>query len=419
MEWRMAWRNIWRNRRRTLVVLAAVVLGVWCMVAAGAYVQGLLQGLRDNAVATLTGHVQVHAPGYVQDPGVAHSMPRAQALLQTLDAALPPGSSTALRVRVNAVLQTTRRSAGVTLVGVQPEAEARVSFIGNAVRQGAYLDAGGADATGGWDGILLGAALADTLRTEQGKRVVLMAQDANGEIASRAFVVRGLYRAELEATEQQYAFVTVDAAQDFLKLDGAVSEAVALLPPERGAQDAPAVARDLEDALSDTPGGPYEVRHWRALQPVVAAYLEIMDWFMLLWYLVVFVAMGFGIVNTMLMAVLERVREFGLLKALGMRGGRITRLVLAESLCILVLGTALGDLLGWWTSLWLAHVGIDLSSLAEGAEHLGLARVIYPRFSLPDMLLADALVLVLGLLVSLYPAVKAARFTPVEAMRHT
>ena len=152
---------------------------------------------------------------------------------------------------------------------------------------------------------------------------------------------------------------------------------------------------------------------------MLTAILKLYDTFILIWFLVVFVAMAFGIVNTTLMAVFERMREFGLLKALGMRPFRIVAGILTESLMILVYGMVLGNLLGLVSCWALSFRGIDLSALAEGVAYAGMARVIYPVILAKDLIGANAVVLVLGLVVSLYPAIKAARFTPVEAMAHT
>ena len=140
---------------------------------------------------------------------------------------------------------------------------------------------------------------------------------------------------------------------------------------------------------------------------------------MWIWYLVVFVAMGFGIVNTTLMAVFERMREFGLLKALGMKPWWILREVLTESFLLLVSGMTVGNALGFLCIFALSGSGIDLSALAAGAEYVGITRIIYPAMDLKDVLMSNMIVLVLGILVSAYPAVKAARFTPVEALAHT
>jgi len=240
----------------------------------------------------------------------------------------------------------------------------------------------------------------------------LMSEDAAGEIASRAFRIVGVYEAELAATEKQFVFVTKSAAQEMLGMGDAVSEVAVLLPnPTRG--EGPAAA--LRTAL---PEG-YAVHTWRELLPLVEAYLEINRKSVAIWYFVVFIAMGFGIVNTMLMAVYERIREFGLLKALGMKPGWIIRGVVTESLLVLLIGILAGNFLALSTVLIVARTGIDLSVFAAGAEFAGMPRVIYPVLKTEHVTAANLVVLVLGLIVSLYPALKAARFTPVEALAHT
>ena len=155
------------------------------------------------------------------------------------------------------------------------------------------------------------------------------------------------------------------------------------------------------------------------LLPLMTAMLKLYDGSIFIWYLVVFIAMGFGIVNTTLMAVFERIREFGLLKALGMRPWWIIREVLTESCLILLIGMAVGNGLSSLSVVALSGSGIDLSAFAEGLEYFGMSRVIYPVMIGRDIILANLVVFVLGILVSLYPAAKAARFTVVRALAHT
>ena len=403
MTLRLAWRNIWRNPRRTGVILAAVVVGVWSMVVLGALMDGVSRQMLRNAISTLTGSLQIHAAAYSADPVVDHSIEAPEGIGNALASALPPEAHWTERVRVNAVVHTARHSAGVTLVGMAPKREARVSFIGGAVAEGAYL------APDDPHGILVGRALAEDFDTAPGKRLVLMSQDRNGEIASRAFTIRGVFQAELAATEKRYMFVNLSAAQTMLHLGDAVSEFAVLLPENAEAEP---VAQRLREALPDR----YTVQPWRELLPLIQVRLKMADRFRGIWYLVVFIAMGFGIVNTLLMAVFERMREFGLLKALGMKNGWIVREVLVESVLLLLLGIAAGNLLALTTAGILARTGIDLTAFAAGAEFAGISRVIYPAIRVGEVLQANLVVLVLGLLVSLYPALKAARFTPVAAM---
>jgi ABC-type lipoprotein release transport system permease subunit len=403
----LAWRNIWRNARRTVVILTAVVIGVWCMITLGALMRGMIDQMVRNGIATLTGHIQVHSRGYRNDPVIEHSIVDPRSVEHVLKEVLPAGSRWSSRVRVNAVASNARHSGGVVLVGVDPADEAAVSFIGDAIAQGRYLK------DEDKNGIIIGNALADEFETRLGRKLIVMSQGSDREIASRAFRIIGIFRAELEATEKQFVFVTMGAAQQMLKLKKGISEVSILLPEYQKADE---VAAALQHAL---PPEDYEVNTWKELLPLLTAYLAISENFLYLWFLVVFVAMGFGVVNTTLMAVFERMREFGLLKALGMKPRWIVREVLTESCLLLILGMAIGNIFGLLTSFALSGGGIDLSALAAGMEYFGAPRIIYPVISGKDLVMANAVVFVLGLLVSCYPAIKAARFTPVEALAQT
>jgi len=165
-------------------------------------------------------------------------------------------------------------------------------------------------------------------------------------------------------------------------------------------------------------GSGYTAEDWHQMLPSISAYLEMFNGYMLIWFIVVFIAMGFGIVNTMLMAVYERMREFGLQRAIGMRSSRIVRMVMAEILLLLLFGSLVANGFALFLIKIVLRSGIDLSVFTEGTEMWGMSRVIVPALSAWDVYAANGVVLILGLLVGLYPAIRAGRFTPVEAMRH-
>jgi ABC-type lipoprotein release transport system permease subunit len=407
MYLQLAWRNIWRNPRRTVVILAAVIIGVWSMVLLGALMRGIAVGMVENGIATLTGHIQIHHKGYRDDPAIENSMTDAGVVEKVLKELLPAGAHWSARVRVNAIASNARHSSGVTMVGIDPAQEAKVSFIGKAVSRGSYLQPDDPN------GIIVGEALLEEFETKIGRKLVLMSQSTDREIASRAFHIKGTFRAEMESTEKQFVFVTRAAGQKMLKLGTGISEISILLP--KGYDDT-AVFQRIKSAL---PPDKFEVYSWQELLPFQTAYLRILDGFMWFWFFVVFVAMGFGIVNTTLMAVFERMREFGLMKALGMKPTWILREVLLESFLLLISGMVIGNLLGYLSIYLLSGSGIDLSALAAGAEYAGMTRIIFPAVAVRDVLMANLTVLTLGLVVSLYPAIKASRFTPVQALAHT
>lgn len=404
MDIQLAWRNIWRNPRRTLVILTAVILGIWSMIFLSALMRGIVEGMIENGISSLTGDIQIQDSDYPTDPSVQNSLDSPELIQKVLTRTLPEGSRFTLRVRVNAVASNARHTRGVTLVGIEPHKEKGISFIGQGVVQGRYLQGRATNQ------VLIGKKLAEQFETGLGRKLILMSQNKKGRITSRAFRIQGVFDAEMESTEKRYLFVHREEAQRMLGIGEAVSEAVVLL---KNHDQAASVAKQIESSLA---ADEYSVRTWRESLPLLDVYLELYNGFVLIWFVVVFMAMGFGIVNTTLMAVFERMREFGLLKSLGMRPKRIVKTILIESCFILVSGVFIGDLLGLLSCLAVSGSGIDLSGFAQGAEFANMSRIIYPAVWLEDIVKANLVVLGLGLLVSLYPAVKAARFKPVEAL---
>jgi ABC-type lipoprotein release transport system permease subunit len=291
-------------------------------------------------------------------------------------------------------------------VGIDPGQEKGVSFIGNGVLDGRMISKDDKNV------IVVGQALLEKFETRIGHKLILMSQDCQNEIVSKAYKIVGVFRAKLASTEKQFVFVSKSSVQNMLGMENGVSEiSIVLADHEKTGR----VAESISTALN---GSDLEIYTWKDLLPMLKSYMEIFDGFIVLWFLVVFVAMAFGIVNTMLMAVYERMREFGLLKALGMKPALILRSVLIESGIILAIGAFTGNLLAIGLVMIMAVTGIDLSALASGLEYVGVSSIIYPELVWKDVFLANGVVMVLGLAVSIYPAVKASRITPVEAMTH-
>jgi ABC-type lipoprotein release transport system permease subunit len=400
LVFRLAWRNVLRNRRRSAVVLVAITVGLWSMLVFAAFTRGWSDDVSRNAVRTLTGHLQIHAPGYLQDPSVDRAMsPPGGALRALLDR--PSVAAWATRVRVPSVVMSARETSGVTLLGIDPAAEKGLSFIADAVREGRYLH--GADD----DGILVGRRLAERLGTGVGKRVVIMTQAADHSVVDRGFPVVGLYAADRSSTEMGFVFVGRSVAQRMLGLGDSVSEVAVTL---RDPSDLASYVRRVRAAADGL-----DVQPWTTLEPMAEAMVAMGQSWIWIFYVVMYVAMAFGLVNTLLMAVLERTREFGLVQALGMRPSLILRQVLVESSILLGAGVLAGGLLSTVT-MALLRDGIDFSSFAAGAEMWGMGKVIYPTLGGWDVASAVLFVVVLGALASLYPALRAARKVPVEAI---
>ncbi len=404
MTWILAWRNLWRNPRRTGLILMAVVIGVWLMVFVSAYSRGLLVEMVHNSINTLTGHIQIHARGYLDDPSPRHSFAITDAVRTALDRDLPAGSRWAPRVRLDTVVTTARHAGGVTLVGVDYARERGVSFVPDIIPPAEFPGPGDPD------GIVVGQALLKRFKTRVGHKLILTARAANGQVVSRAFRICGVYRSQFEATEKQYAFCRLDTARRFFGLGNAVSEIAVMLPNMNAADSVSAALR------ARLGGQALTVNDWMDLLPTIRAYIEIWNVYLYVWDLIVFIAMAFGLINTLLMAVYERMREFGLVRALGMTPRQVLRGVLVEAAVLLFCGLAAANLLAWATVAYFAHHGINMGAFASGAEYFGISPVIRPMLSWPDVLTANFMTLVLGLVVSLYPAWKAGRFPPIQAI---
>lgn len=397
----LGWRNLWRHTRRTVVILFAITLGVWFMLISAAMMIGIIEQQIRGTIFNLTGHAQIHQPNYRDDPAIEHSMAAPTgALLGVLKS--NEVKQWSARVRLPAVIMSERESRGVMLVGIDQAREKGLSFIGNPVVGGRGLES--IDDKG----LIIGRRMAEKLETRIGKRVVIMTQDKHNEVADRGFRIVGLYQAELAATETAYVFTGLKTAQKLVGMTNEISE-ISLMSTSREDLD-PLVAR-LRAASPEL-----ESMSWQELEPLMVMALKLYDNFLVIWYLIIFAAMAFGLTNTMLMAVFERTRELGLFQALGMRPRYIVGQVMVESLVLLLIGVALGNLTGWFTTFVILADGIDLSNFAQGLEQFQMASIIYFELKADDVILINSLVIGLGLLASLYPAIKAARYVPVEAI---
>jgi ABC-type lipoprotein release transport system permease subunit len=400
----LAWRNLWRNYRRTLIMLLAITVGVWAMIFMTALLRGMVDNMVRTGISVLPGHVQIHAMAYRDDPSVTHSLSApSKALLEVLNSAQVAAWSG--RVKVPAMISSEQDNRGITLLGIDPGGEMALGFNNADVIEGRFLD--GPDDRG----IVIGKKLMERLETRLGKRVVVMSQDPENAIADRGFRVVGVYKADLESREESFVYTGRDVIQTMLGMGSNVSEIAILGHDYRTPESLTLSIRNVVPADQ-------EVLSWLELDPYLSTMMRVMDGFVLVWMVVIFLALSFGLVNTLMMAIFERVREIGLMRALGMRPSAIVYQILVESLMLLVLGLLAGNVLAISTIIWLKD-GIDVSAVSEGMEMMGAASVMYPVMEGPDLVLANAVVIVLGIITSLLPAWRASQYRPVEALSST
>jgi ABC-type lipoprotein release transport system permease subunit len=398
---RMAWRNLWRNHRRTIIMLLAIAVGVWAMIFMTALMRGMVDQMIEDGIDALPGYVQIHHPGYRDDPSIENSLPEpGLELLAALQS--PEVTGWTSRVRVPAMISSERDSRGVTLLGVDPAGEILVGFNPDSIVQGRFLDSSDDN------GLVIGRKLLERLETDLGKRVVIMSQDPENDIVDRGFRIVGVYKGKLSAQEEMYVYAGRTTVQTLLNIPGQVSE-IAITGQDYRDVDA------LYQRVSDSAGDNTDVQPWTKLETYLGMMMGVMDGFVLVWVIVIYLALSFGLVNTLMMAVFERIREFGLMQALGMKPSAIRYQVMVESLMLLALGLLIGNLLAI-LSIAPIQDGIDLSAVAQGFEMMGASSVLYPALKLKDIVMANVVVIVLGIFTSLIPAWRASQYSPVEAI---
>jgi ABC-type lipoprotein release transport system permease subunit len=398
---RLAWRNLWRNHRRTLIMIAAIVVGAWSMIFMTALMRGMVDDMIADGISVLPGHVQIHHPDYRDDPTIAAVIaPPAGELLDALGK--PEVVAWATRVRVPAVISSERDTRGVTLVGIEPERERDISFVADDIVEGEFFSSRDDR------GLIVGRKLVEKLETGLGKRVVIMSQDQDNEIADRGFRIVGIFESNLAQYEEGFAFAGEAVIQELLGVGDAISE-VAILGTDY--RDVEGLYRSIEAAAGDG----VEVLPWNELDTYLGSMLAMMDGFVIVFIVVVFLALSFGLVNTLVMAVFERVREIGLMLALGMTPRTILAQIVAESILLLIIGLVIGNVAAVATIEPLKG-GIDVSIVGEGMEMWGSASVLYPALYLKDIVMANLIVIVLGFFASLSPAWRASRYDPIRAI---
>ena len=402
---KLAWRNIWRNRRRSQIVVISIVVGLVAVVIFDALSVGMIRQMLDNQIGAQVSHIQVHKKGFNDNKLLQKVVPDAVAVAQLL-IEQPLVTAFSKRVITFGIISSATSSSGVSLVGIEADKEVRVTNISRSLSGGAYL-------SGGRE-ILIGNALAEKLDVKLGDKLVAMASRLDGSIGSDVFRVVGMFTSSSTTFDKTTVYINIDHAQEMLGLGGHVSEfAMVTTSLDRAAS----LQKQLKKALAEKPGS-YEVLTFRELLPLLVMQVDVYRESIAVFYGIVALAMLFGIVNTMLMSVMERTSEIGVLMAMGMKNRRIFLMVMLEALLLGSLGTLVGCALSVLIYLPLAKTGIDLSAFASGLNALGTGSTIYPMLTSEGMLSALLVVPIATLIGAVYPALKAMRLTPIKAIRH-
>ena len=398
----MAWRNVQRSRRRSLVTVVAMTLALWVELLYAGLVRGYMGSMEQDLLDFELGDIQIFAPSYLDSPSIYTAIDNPDALLARLDALGYPASA---RLLGGGLAAAGELSAGVSLRGVDVTRDARVTRIGEHVAQGRWLD--DADPRG----VVIGRRLARTLDIAPGAEIIVVTQAADGSMANEVYTVRGVLLGIADTTDRSAIFMTAPAFRDLLAFPTGAHQLIVRRPPGVDLETAAAQVRRVAAGLS--------VQTWRELMPVIASMLDSTRGLMLIVFFVIYAAVGILILNAMLMAVFERIREFGVLKALGVGPLRVLSWLLIESGMQAAIAMVVGGALALPAMWYLSTAGIDVGKLS-GTNVMGVAmRPVWKgTYDLATCSGPLAMLALIVLLAALYPALKAAWIRPLEAMHH-
>ncbi|MDT8323008.1 MAG: FtsX-like permease family protein [Bacteroidota bacterium] len=399
----IAWRNIWRNRRRSVIVLVSIVVGIAAVMFNDGLSIGMIRQMLENSIGSHVSHIQIHAQGFNDNRVIQNVVPKPAEVESALrnTAGVQHWSP---RVLSFGLLSSALNSSGGVIVGVDPEREKDVTTIRRSIVEGNYL-------TGAAHEVVIGNRLADKLNVGIGDKVVGMASALSGDVGSDLFRVAGIFETVSSEFDKAYMFTSIDNARSMLELEDRILEYAVIV---RDINRVEAVAAELRQKLGDD----YEVLTYIDLLPILVSQVDMYKSMMYVVYLIIAIAMIFGIVNTMLMSVFERIQEIGVLMAIGMSVRRIFAMVLIEAGTLGIIGTATGLALGTGLLLLFSSIGIDFSIFSEGLTSFGVGAVIYPRLTLDTVLNVLIIIPLTTVLGAVYPAVRAMRLQPVTAIRY-
>ncbi|WP_250631905.1 ABC transporter permease [Rhodoflexus caldus] len=402
--WLMAWRNIWRNKMRSLVIMFSIALGLFAGIAVLALYKGMMKSRIRTVIDEEIGHLQIHQPQFKDDYEPVFLIPDAEKIVRQLQA-LPQVKQVALRSLAQGMLSTPTGSTGVQINGIVPEEEYDFSSLRQKIAEGEGFNPEKRNQ------VLIGRKLADKMKLKTGSKLVLTFTDTANNIVAGAFRVAAVFQSTNTALDERNVYVRQSELNALLGIGEGVHEIAVLL--HRDEDVAPVLTQIRQQTA------PLRCESWQEISPETNLMVKTVDDYSYIIMIIIMVALAFGIVNTMLMAIMERTREIGMMAALGTGRLRIFLLVLTETVLLTLAGAPVGIAIGWAVSTYYSYKGLNLAGMGEDMMgSFGFRTMVYPEF--PGERIVSVLIIVVAtaLIASILPAVKALRMKPIDALRN-
>jgi ABC-type lipoprotein release transport system permease subunit len=403
MIFKIAWRNIWRNKLRSFVVITSIILGIWASIFMLSLSMGVNEARTEAQIDNFISHGQIHHPEFRKDFRIKYGINNIDKVEEVLQAHEEVLAYCKRKVVFEGMLISSKGDKGLKLIGITPQEERLVTKIHQKVTKGTYF--------GPIKGspILISKRLADKNEYDINAKLIVRYQDINGDITQTKYKVVGIFETVNMMFDESSVFVLNSDISKELDLKGIFHE-IAFLVNDRN--EARGISKKLNDEIKDN-----DVEYWGKIAPDLGYGDEMMAQSLMIFMSIVMLALAFGIINTMLMAVLERKRELGMLLCIGMNKTKVFLMIMVETIFLGVIGGPIGIILAHFTISYFSKVGIDISIVSEGMSSFGMGSVIYPQLDTSYYLNIVIMVFITAIIAAIYPAFKALRLKPAIAVR--
>jgi len=400
----LAWRNLWRHGRRTWLTVGAMIFCNALLVFLISFQLGSYSMMIDGNLGVLTGHLQVQHKDYNDESRMRFSVPGGVELAQELRDHTGI-EAMAARGLTFALASSEERSFGIQIMGVQPTFEPLVSTLPGLVKEGRYLKDNAAEE------IVIGSVLARNLKIGLGDELTFLGSGRDASFAAGIATVVGILNSGMSEMDRTIAQIPLGYFQDVFTMDASVHAVVV------NTDELDAVAPVKAQIQSELENVDLRVLDWNELQPGLKQAIQADMFSAFVMYAILIILVAFSVLNTQLMSVLERTREFGVMMALGLHPGGLARLVLLETAVMSLIGLVLGCALGAIITGYFQSNGLYISGMEEAMDRYNLPGRLYPQLSALSLLAGPAIVFIGGMLAAIYPSLRLYTLQPVTAMR--
>ncbi len=398
----LAWKNIWRNKKRSLIIVAAITFGLWGGLFSSAIMVGMMESMVETAISRNLSHIQVHKEAYETDKDIRNFIPNGVKVLKKIREN-PELEAAEARALVVGMAASPTSSYGVQIIGIVPDDSKKITDIHQQIVEGSYFESERKNQ------IVIGTKLANRLNLKLKSKIILSFQDLEGNITYLACRIVGLFKTNSSQFDEMNVFVRQHDLFKSLSTDPVIHE-IAMRVTELDNIDP--VKENLQLSFPEL-----QVESWSDLAPELAYLSQNTGVYMYIFVGIILFALLFGITNTMLMSVVDRIRELGVLIAIGMKKGKIFIMIILEAIFLSLTGGICGMGVGLLTISYFGSTGIDLTAISVSLESFGMTAILYPFLPALMYLILTVMIVVAANIAALLPAWKATHLVPSEAIR--